>query len=96
MLLTASYCLDLQEAIEYIFGKVNSTYYTIADAVDNIFKLSKKLHKKITKVDKIWKIRLPNYRDIITVKNYKLTSYIKILVPLLPIRLKPNSVAVPL
>ena len=53
MLLTVSYCLDLQEAIKYIFSKVNSTYYTIADAADDIFKLSKKLYKEITKVDKI-------------------------------------------
>ena len=61
MLLTISYCLDLQEAIEYTFGEVNSTYYTIADTADDIFKLSKKLYKEITKVDKIWKSRLPNY-----------------------------------
>ena len=52
MLLTANYCLDLQEAIEYIFGEVNSTYYTIADAADNVFKLGKKLYKEITKVNK--------------------------------------------
>ena len=52
MLLTASYCLDLQEAIEYIFGEVNSTYYTIADAADNIFKLGEKLHKEIAKINK--------------------------------------------
>ena len=70
------------------------TYYIIVDAADNVFKLGKKLYKKITKVDEIWKSRLLNYWDIITVKNYKLTSYIKILVPPLPIRLKPNSVAI--
>ena len=68
----------------------------MADAADNIFKLSKKLHKEIAKVDEIRKSRLLNYWDIITVKNHKLTSYIKILVPLLPIRLKPNLVAVSL
>ena len=39
--------------MEYIFGKVNSTHYTIVDAANNIFKFSKKLHKEITKVDKI-------------------------------------------
>ena len=61
VLLTVSYCLDLREAIKYIFSEVNSTHYTIADAADNIFKLSKKLHKKIAKVDKIWKSRLLNY-----------------------------------
>jgi hypothetical protein len=94
--LTASYCLDLQEAMEYIFGKVNSTYYTIADAADNIFKLSEKLYKEIAKVDKRRKSHLLNYWDIIIVRNYKLTSYIKILMPLLPIRLKPNLVTVPL
>ena len=94
MLLTVSYCLNLQEAIKYIFNKANSTHYTIADTADNIFKLSKKLYKKITKVDKIWKSHLLNCQDIITVGNYKLTSYIKILIPLLPIRLKPNSVTV--
>ena len=94
MLLTVSYYLDLREAIKYIFGEVNSTHYTIADAADNIFKLGKKLYKEITKVDKIWKSRLPNYQNVITVKNYKLISYIKILVPPLSVRLKPNSVAV--
>ena len=52
MLLTASYCLDLQEAIEYTFSEVNSTHHTIADTADNIFKLSKKLYKEIAKVDK--------------------------------------------
>ena len=61
MSLTASYCLDLQEAIKYIFSEVNNTHYTIADAADNIFKLSKKLYKKIAKVNKIRKSRLPNY-----------------------------------
>ena len=61
MLLTVSYCLDLREAIEYIFSEVNSTYYTIADAADNVFKLSKKLHKEIAKVDEIRKSRLLNY-----------------------------------
>ena len=68
----------------------------MADAADNIFKLNKKLHKKITKVDKIRKSCLPNCQNVITVRNYKLTSYIKILVPPLPIRPKPNSVAVSL
>ena len=68
----------------------------MADAVNNIFKLSEKLHKEIIKVDKIWKSHLLNYRDIIIVRNYKLINYIKILVPLLPIRLKSNLVAVPL
>ena len=96
MSLTISYCLDLQEAIEYIFNKVNSTHYTIMDTADNIFKLSKKLYKEITKVNKIRKSYLPNYWDIITVGNYKLTNYIKILVFLLPIRLKLNLVAIPL
>ena len=52
VLLTASYCLDLQEAIEYIFSKVNNTYYTIADIANNIFRLSDKLHEKIAKIDK--------------------------------------------
>jgi hypothetical protein len=53
VLLTTSYYLDLQEAIEHTFSKVNSTHYTIADAADNIFKLSEKLYKEITKVDEI-------------------------------------------
>ena len=53
MSLTASYCLDLREAIEYTFGEVNSTHHTMADAADDVFKLSKKLYKEITKVDKI-------------------------------------------
>jgi hypothetical protein len=66
----------------------------MADAANNIFKFSKKLHKEIIKVDKIWKSHLLNYWDIITVGNYKLTSYIKILVFLLLIRPKPNSVAI--
>ena len=79
--------------MEYIFSKVNSTYYTMADTADDIFKLSKKLHKEIAKVDKIRKSRLLNCWDVIIVKNHKLTSYIKILIPLLPIRLKPNLVA---
>ena len=39
--------------MEYIFGKVNSTHYTITDAANDVFKLGKKLRKKITKVDKI-------------------------------------------
>ncbi len=52
VLLTASYCLDLWEAIEYTFGEVNSTYYTMADAANNVFKLGKKLYKDIAKVDK--------------------------------------------
>ena len=82
--------------MEYIFSEINSTHHTIADVANNIFKLSKKLHKEIAKVNKIQKSRLLNYWDIITVKNHKLTSYIKILVPLLPIRLKPNSVAISL
>ena len=94
--LTASYYLDLQEAIEYIFSKVNSTHHTIADAANNVFKLGKKLYKEITKVDKKQKSRLLNCQDIITVKNYKLTSYTKILVSLLPVRPKPNLVAAPL
>ena len=51
MLLTTSYYLDLQEAIEYIFSKVNSTHHTIADAANNVFKLGKKLYKEIAKVD---------------------------------------------
>ena len=29
----------------------------MADAADNVFKLSKKLYKEIAKVDKIWKSR---------------------------------------
>ena len=53
----------------------------MADVADDIFKLSKKLHKEIAKVNKRRKSRLLNCRDIITVGNYKLTSYIKILVP---------------
>ena len=52
VLLTASYYLDLQEAIEHIFGEVNSTHYIIVDVADNIFKFGKKLYKEITKVDK--------------------------------------------
>ena len=68
----------------------------MADAADDIFKLSKKLYKEIAKVDKIQKSYLPNCQDVITVKNYKLTGYIKILIPLLPIKLKPNLVAIPL
>src|SRR6266700_4201435 len=92
--LTASYCLDLQEAIEYIFSKVNSTHYTIADTANNIFKLGKKLYKEITKVNKREKSYLLNCWDIIIVRNYKLISYIKILVPLLPIRPKPNLVTI--
>jgi hypothetical protein len=39
--------------MEYIFSKVNSTHYTIADAADDIFKLNKKLCKEIAKVDEI-------------------------------------------
>ena len=78
--------------MEYTFSEVNSTYYTIADTADDVFKLSKKLHKEITKVNEIRKSRLPNCQDVITVKNYKLTGYIKILISLLPIRLKPNLV----
>ncbi len=66
----------------------------MADAADNIFKLSKKFYEKIVKVDKRQKSRLLNYQDVITVGNYKLTGYTKILVPLLPIRLKPNSVVI--
>jgi len=96
VLLIASYYLDLREAIEYIFGEVNSTHYTIADTADDIFKLSKKLYKEIAKVNKRWKSRLLNCRDIIIVGNYKLIGYIKILVPLLPIRPKPNLVVTPL
>ena len=74
MSLTVSYCLDLQEAIKYIFSEVNSTYYTIVDIADNIFKLSKKLYKEIAKVNKIWKSRLLNYWDVIIIKNYKLIN----------------------
>ena len=61
MLLTASYCLDLQEAMEYTFGEVNSTYYTIADAADDVFKLSEKLRKDITKKEERRKSHLLNY-----------------------------------
>ena len=82
--------------MEHTFGKVNSTYHTMADAADNIFKLGEKLYKEIAKVDERRKSRLLNCPDIIIVGNYKLTSYIKILVPPLPIRPKPNLVAVPL
>ena len=64
------------------------------DAADDIFKLNKKLHKEITKVDEIRKSCLLNCWDVITVGNHKLTSYIKILIPPLPIRPKPNSVAI--
>jgi heme oxygenase len=46
--------------MEYIFSEVNNTYYTIVDVADDVFKLNKKLHKEITKVDKIWKSRLLN------------------------------------
>ena len=53
----------------------------MADTADNIFKLSEKLYKEITKVDETRKSRLLNCQDIITVGNYKLTSYIKILLP---------------
>ena len=67
--------------MKYIFSEVNSIYYTIADAANNIFKLSKKLYKEITKVNKTRKSRLLNYWDIIIVGNHKLTSYIKILLP---------------
>jgi len=63
------------------------------DVANNIFKLSKKLYKKIAKIDKRWTSHLLNCQDIITVRNYKFTSYIKILIPLLSIRLKPNLVA---
>ena len=35
----------------------------------------------------------PGRQDVIIVGNHKLTNYTKILVPLLPVRLKPNSVA---
>jgi len=66
----------------------------MADAADNVFKLGKKLYKEIAKVNKRWKSRLLNYWDIIIVGNYKLTGYIKILVSLLPVRLKPNLVAI--
>ena len=52
MSLTASYCLDLQEAIEYTFGEVNSTHHNMVDIANNVFKLSKKLYKEIAKVDK--------------------------------------------
>ena len=52
MSLTTSYYLDLQEAIKYTFGEVNSTYHTMADIADDVFKLSKKLYKEITKVNK--------------------------------------------
>ena len=65
----------------------------MADTVNDIFKLGEKLYKEITKVNKKWKSHLLNCRDIIIVRNYKLTGYIKILVPLLPVRLKPNLVA---
>ena len=82
--------------MEYTFSKVNSTYYTIADTADNIFKLSEKLYKEIAKVNKRQKSHLPNCQDVITVGNYKLTSYIKILIPPLPIRPKPNLVTIPL
>ena len=61
MLLTASYCLGLREAIEYTFGEVNSTHYTIADAASDIFKLSEKLHKDIAKEEERQKSRLLNY-----------------------------------
>ncbi len=88
--LIASYCLDLQEAIKYTFGKVNSTHHTMANTIDDIFKLGKKLYKEITKINKRQKSHLPNCRDIITVGNHKLTGYIKILVPPLPIKLKFN------
>ena len=65
----------------------------MVDIANNIFKLSKKLYKEIAKVNKRWKSRLLNCRDIIIVRNHKLTGYIKILVPPLPIRPKPNLVA---
>ena len=57
-----------------MFSKVNSTYYTIVDIANNVFKLGKKLHKEITKVNKIWKSRLLNYWDVIIIKNYKLIN----------------------
>ena len=81
MLLTASYCLDLQKAIEYMFSKINNTHYTIADAANNVFKFGKKLYKKIAKVNETRKSRLLNCQDTITVKNYKFTNYIKISLP---------------
>ena len=52
MLLTTSYCLDLQKAIEYTFSKINSTHYTIIDVANNVFKLNNKFYKEIAKVDK--------------------------------------------
>ena len=66
----------------------------MADAADNIFRLGKKLYKEIAKVDKIRKSHLPNYWDVITVRNHKLINYIKILIPLLPIKPKPNLVTI--
>ena len=47
--------------MEYTFSKVNSTYHTIADAADDIFKLGEKLYKEIAKVNEIRKSRLLNY-----------------------------------
>ena len=90
--LTASYCLDLREAMEHTFGKVNSTHHTMADAADDVFKLSEKLRKKIAKVDETRKSRLLNYRDTITVGNHKLTGYTKISLPQQAVRPKPNSI----
>jgi hypothetical protein len=53
----------------------------MADAADNVFKLGKKLYKKIAKVNKTQKSHLLNCQNTIIVENYKLTSYIKILLP---------------
>ena len=68
----------------------------MADIANNVFKFGEKLYKEIAKIDKRQKSCLLNCWDVIIVRNYKLIGYIKILVPLIPIRPKPNSVAVPL
>jgi len=49
ILLTASYCLDLQYAIEDTFGQFNSTHYTPADTATDVYYFAFKLLPITTK-----------------------------------------------
>ena len=69
--------------MEYIFSRVNSTHYIIRDAASDIFKLSFKLSSIIAKQDRRKSSILYCY-NIITLKNYKLTGFIKIILSIRP------------
>ena len=66
--LTASYCLDLQEAMEDAFGEYNSTHHMPADVTTNVYHLALELSANIARQPDGWKSYL-NCKDIVNIRT---------------------------